>query len=489
MAPWAGYIRVSHVGGREGDAFRSPQEQEERIRAWARSRGEQIVVLDPELDESGGRADRPILTRAVEGIESGRYRGLVVAYLSRASRSVRHLLEMWERIEAAGGEVVAVAESIDTSTPTGRLTRTVLAAIAEHELDVHRERFEDLRRVATQQGIWQRRQTPLGYSRDPKTRKLVPSEDADRVRRAFAQRAQGMPLVQIAQGVSLTPSGSRGLLRNRVYLGELRVGVHVNPDAHPPLIDEDAWLAAQGKTPARPARSGRDVALLAGLARCASCGHVMSPGSSRVQHVYSCHRHHSAGVCPAPAAITRPTLESHVERIALGELAKLEATATENDSGIEELRTQVQAAERELAAYLEGVSAAGLRPDQYAKGARLRRDKADQLRELLAQRLARRPVPVEGDPVRVWAALDARRRNQLLRGLLECVLIAPAGGRGKRVPIDDRVRVVGHGAGLLPPYRGGSIPLAVKRIVLPDGDHPLVLGMHLGQDQLEGASR
>src|SRR5919197_540526 len=117
MAPWAGYIRVSHVGGREGEAFRSPQEQAERIQAWARLRGEEIVLLDPELDQSGGRADRPILTQAVDGIEAGRYRGLVVAYLSRASRSVKHLLELWERTESAGGEVVAVAESIDTSTP------------------------------------------------------------------------------------------------------------------------------------------------------------------------------------------------------------------------------------------------------------------------------------------------------------------------------------------------------------------------------------
>ncbi len=487
MAPWAGYVRVSHVGGREGESFRSPQEQSERIEAWARSRGEQVVLLEPELDESGGRSDRPIITAAIEGIERGAYRGLVVAYLSRASRSVKHLLEMWERIEAAGGEVVAVAESIDTSTPTGRLTRTVLAAIAEHELDLHRDRFEELRRVATAQGIWQRRQTPTGYRRDPQTRKLVPNTEAAKVRLAFRQRGQGMPLVQVARGVGLTPSGTRALLRNRVYLGELRVGVHVNPAAHPALIDEDVWLAAQSTTPTRPARSGREIALLAGLARCASCGHVMSPGSSSVSHVYTCHVQHSAGSCPAPAAITRDTLESHVERIALDELAKLEATASDSDRATEEIRTELRTAERELAAYLEGVSAAGLRPGQYAKGARLRRDEADRLRSALPEKLARRQTPLDGDPVRMWAALDARQRNQLLRGLLECVLVAPAGGRGKRVPINDRVGVIAHGAGLLAPYRGGSAPLPVERVALPDRDDPVLLGMDLTENPLERA--
>ncbi len=476
MTPWVGYVRVSHVGGRDGDAFRSPQEQAERIEAWARSRGEEIVVLDPELDESGGRADRPILTQAVEGIEAGRYRGLVVAYLSRASRSVRHLLEMWERIENAGGEVVAVAESIDTSTPTGRLTRTVLAAIAEHELDLHRERFEELRRVATAQGIWQRRQTPLGYRRDPATRKLVPSADAEKIPTAFRERAAGTPLVRIAETLGITPSGARAVLRNRVYLGELSVGVHVNPAAHPALIDEDAWLAAQGTTPARAARSGREISLLAGLARCASCGHVMSPGATRGYRVYTCHRYHSAGRCPVPAGIAGRNLDTHVESIALGELAKLTATAAESDDELKRIRSEVDAAERELAAYLEGVSAAGLRPDQYAKGARLRRDEVDRVRQQLAKALTRLRPQVDGDPLRAWESFDARERNHVLRGLIECVLVAPV-GRGKRVPIEVRTRVVAHGAGVVETYRGGGRPVPVEAVPLPDRDDPVVLGM------------
>ena len=100
-APWVGYVRVSHVGGRAGDSFRSPTDQATSIQTWAATRGDQVVILDPELDESGGSRDRPILAAAVAGIEAGQYRGLVVAYLSRAGRSVRHLLEMWDRFAPA----------------------------------------------------------------------------------------------------------------------------------------------------------------------------------------------------------------------------------------------------------------------------------------------------------------------------------------------------------------------------------------------------
>lgn len=190
-------------------------------------------------------------------------------------------------------------------------------------------------------------------------------------------------------------------------------------------MSEDDWLTVQGAITTRSARSREDVALLAGLVRCASCGHVMS---RRTGTTYTCHQHHSAGECPRPAAITKATLDAHVEQIALKELKKLEPRAT-NGERVEGLRSELRVAQRELEAYLEGVAAAGLTIEQYAKGARLRRDELDRRRERLAEALAREAAPVDGDPLRVWGELDSRRRNQLLRGLFECVLVAPGGAR------------------------------------------------------------
>jgi site-specific DNA recombinase len=486
--PWLGYTRVSHVGGREGDRFRSPGEQADSMRSWARRRGEPIVLLEPELDESGGRRDRPILTTAVETIERADARGLVVAYLSRASRSTRHLLELWDRIEAAGGELHAVAENIDTKTPAGRLTRTMLAAIAEHELDVHRERFEAQRASATARGIWQRRQTPLGYQRDPSTRRLVPDSNADRIRRAFRDRLGGTSLSQIARDLGLTRSGARMLLRNRVYLGELSVGIHTNATAHPAIVPEDEWLAVQRISSRRPARSAGPVALLGGLVRCASCGHVMSRATGGGGYVYACHREHSAGRCPRPAAITLATLDPHVTVIALDELAKLTATAARSDREIAAAREAVRGAEAELAAYLEGVAAAGLGSGQYAEGARRRKEGLAQAYDRLGRLLGRQEGLVDGNPRKVWERLDVDRRNRLLRGLIDCVVVAPV-GRGTRVPVSDRTRVIAHGAGVTEPYHGGGRPLPIQPLPFPDGDDPVVLGMHLSEDLLEDVRR
>ena len=275
----------------------------------------------------------------------------------------------------------------------------------------------------------------------------------------------------------MTPSGVRALLRNRVYLGELRVGEHVNSSAHPPLVTDEEWLAAQRFATARPVRSRRPVALLAGLVRCASCGHVMSRSSAGRQNLsYACHRHHSAGSCIRPAAITVGVLDDHVEEICLAELRKLSATPAGANRDVTAARRALREAERELAAYLEGVAAAGLEPGQYAEGARKRSAAVDAERERVDELVARRPGLVEGDPVKAWRQMSADQRNRLLRGLIECVVVAPA-GRGKRVPLVDRVRVVKHGARLVAPYGGGGVPLAIRELGLPHPNDPVVLRM------------
>ena len=383
-------------------------------------------------------------------------------------------MKAWDRVEAVGGRIIVVQEGIDTSTPTGRLQRTIMLGIAEHEREQHAERFENLREWATAAGIWQRRQTPLGYSRDTTTRKLVPDRNADRVRRAFADRVAGRPVSAIARDLEMTPSGVRALLRNRVYLGELRSGSHLNTTAHPPLLTEDAWQDAQAARVTRPARVAEHPALLAGIARCAGCGHALSRGGGSTIS-YTCHGHHSDGRCPAPAAVTARLLDDHVERIVLARLAALRPRASEDDKALRVAVSARKDAESELAAFLQGVRAAGLKPGQFADGARDRGAAVEHARVAEDRVRAERPVEVDGDPVALWHTLNGSERNHLLGRLVEVVIVARAGGRGSRTPLVDRVRVIRYGAGLVDVkrYRGESRPLVV--LALPDVDDPRVL--------------
>src|SRR5262245_33006464 len=107
------YVRVSDVRGRKGESFISPSVQREQIAAWASARGVEIGETLTELDESGARADRPLLIEAIERIEAGRSEGLVVAKLDRFGRSLTDGLSAIARIERAGGTFVSVQDGFD----------------------------------------------------------------------------------------------------------------------------------------------------------------------------------------------------------------------------------------------------------------------------------------------------------------------------------------------------------------------------------------
>jgi DNA invertase Pin-like site-specific DNA recombinase len=87
---------------------------------------------------SGAAADRPQLNAALDYLREGDV--LCVWRLDRLGRSLRHLLEVVSALQERGVGFRSLHESIDTTTPTGRLTFHVFAALAEFERDLVRER-------------------------------------------------------------------------------------------------------------------------------------------------------------------------------------------------------------------------------------------------------------------------------------------------------------------------------------------------------------
>lgn len=481
MPTWAGIIRISHLGDRKvgSDRLHSDRDQERAIRS-AVPPGHTLDLLPAEYDVSGGwpLERRPALGPAVRGVEAGKYAGIIVAYQSRLFRNHIEEEAVYQRIEAAGGEIIIALEPIDNSTVDGRMVRRIKSALNVAERERHMKAFEDAARVATEAGIWQRRQIPIGYAKDPVTRKLlIDPASAEKVRRAFEDRLSGRPLVTIADDLKMSANGVRNLLRNRLYLGELRVRSFVNPNAHDPIVSEDLWEAVQRARITRPPKRGEHPALLATLTRCAGCGHIMS----RSGNSYACPGQHSDGRCPEPAAVTRHIVEEYVERIALHELRALSTRRVTNDEHIPRLRANVREAERELAAYLEAVQAAGV--ESFAAGARLRQDAINEARDELAVALSAQPARIDADAVAIWPNLNDSERNHLLSGLLEAVIVRKV-GRGRSVPVAERVRVIKHGAGVFQSYSWAGRPMAL-RAFWPDADDPLVLGVTGCKDPLE----
>ena len=122
--PLIGYARVSTE-----DQTPLPQSQALKSTGCAEIHEEQA---------SGGNRARPVLARVLERIGKGDT--LVVVRIDRLARSLSHLLEVIERLEAKGAFFRSIQDPIDTGSPQGKFTLQVLGAAAEFERALIRER-------------------------------------------------------------------------------------------------------------------------------------------------------------------------------------------------------------------------------------------------------------------------------------------------------------------------------------------------------------
>lgn len=87
---------------------------------------------------SGTRADRPQLTKLLGILQSGDT--LIIWKLDRLARSLKHLITLSEELKARGVHLRSLTDNLDTSTASGELLFHMLAALAQFEASLIRER-------------------------------------------------------------------------------------------------------------------------------------------------------------------------------------------------------------------------------------------------------------------------------------------------------------------------------------------------------------
>ena len=94
---------------------------------------------------------RPALDSLLDACRRRQVDVVAITKLDRLARSVHHLVALGRELETLGVDLVVLDQTIDTTTPSGRLLFHVLAAIAEFERDLIRDRvIAGLRRAKAQ---------------------------------------------------------------------------------------------------------------------------------------------------------------------------------------------------------------------------------------------------------------------------------------------------------------------------------------------------
>jgi putative DNA-invertase from lambdoid prophage Rac len=101
-------------------------------------------IADEYIDEgiSGAKADRPALVQLMKDASMKRFQAVLVSKMDRFGRSVQQLITNVRELDELGIRFLAPSQSIDTDhkSPTGRLMMHILAAMAEFERELIRER-------------------------------------------------------------------------------------------------------------------------------------------------------------------------------------------------------------------------------------------------------------------------------------------------------------------------------------------------------------
>lgn len=105
--------------------------------------------------ESGVKTDRPELSAMLDYVRAGDT--VIACKLDRIARSTRHLLEIVELLEKKEVAFKVLNINLDTSTPTGKLMLSVLAAIGQFERELMLERQREGIRIAKEAGAYKGR--------------------------------------------------------------------------------------------------------------------------------------------------------------------------------------------------------------------------------------------------------------------------------------------------------------------------------------------
>lgn len=137
------YARVSTAMQAEEGVSLDAQEKQ-LVNAAEFNGYEQVEILREEGRSGKSIKGRPVLTKALEDLDSGKAEALFVTRLDRLARSTRDFLEIVDRSHKHGWRLMLLDLGLDTATYQGRFVVTIMSAMAEMERGMISMRQKDI---------------------------------------------------------------------------------------------------------------------------------------------------------------------------------------------------------------------------------------------------------------------------------------------------------------------------------------------------------
>ena len=400
-----------------------------------------VTVVDEYVDNdvsAYSKAPRPEFERLKADLRAGVVNTVVVWHTDRLYRRTRDLEDIVDLLEETGAELHVVTESaVDLSTPGGRTTARVLAAVAAQESEDKARRLrrkqEELAREGKLSGTGKR---PFGFEADYLT---VRESEAELIRQACAEVLAGRSLYSICQawneaGIT-TSTGKRwntNILKQILYSARV-VGKREHPrvgltDAvWPAILSEDDWTQLRSVLSSHASPGPKRTYLLSGMIECGLCGERLT-GTMRSYPVYVCKRGKNHLQSKAED-IEQRVVEYAVRMADTYEVrAKVMDEATARGAVVADVLRELREAEAALDAATHDAYVTGVMPKQaYAKVARELEARVAMLNsraaELQGATVLERSA---GHVAALWDDLSLEDRRSVISGVVSQILLRPS---------------------------------------------------------------
>ena len=271
------YIRVSTDAQRE-EGY-SIDAQKEMLSAFCVTRKIEKYEFFIDGGFTGSNLERPEMQRLIKEVKEGKISSVIVYKLDRLSRSQKDTLYLIEEVlNPMGVDFISMNESMDTSTPLGRLMLGILSAFAQLERENIKERTKMGMKERIKAGYWPGGgRIPFGYDYDSEKGILVPNKDADTVRLIYSLYLEGYPMYKIAKMAGLKYERlAVQILKRKSNAGYITYNGEEFKGRHEAIVSEDIYNAAMKMMEERSNKKFTDSAyLLSGIVYCGVCGAKM----------------------------------------------------------------------------------------------------------------------------------------------------------------------------------------------------------------------